>query len=335
MLTGRERVIKCLEFEKPDRAPRDVWPLPAITLFRIDEYEDLINRYPMDISRPELSPGWDEETANNTFRKGKYKDEWGSIWYLGEPGVIGEVKEPALNDWSRLKDFDPPWYLIEEGKDINHINKKCDDSEKFMLSEVCARPFERLQFVRGTENLYLDLAYGITEVDILLNMIHEFNLKHINFWCNTKVDGIFIMDDWGTNDSLLISPQIFRNKFKPLYREYCDLIHSHNKYVFFHSDGNIEEIYGDLIEVGVDALNSQLFTMDIQRLAKYKGKITFWGEIDRQHILPFGTPEEVREAVMKVRKNLDDGIGGVIAQCEWGKNNSKENIEEVFKAWLE
>jgi hypothetical protein len=119
-----------------------------------------------------------------------------------------------------------------------------------------------------------------------------------------------------------------------MYREYCGMIHNAGKYVFFHSDGHIEAIYGDLIEVGVDAVNSQLFCMNIEELGHlYKGKVTFWGEIDRQHVLPLGTPEEVKAAVGRVRAALDDGRGGVIAQCEWGKNNPKENIMAVFEAW--
>jgi hypothetical protein len=86
----------------------------------------------------------------------------------------------------------------------------------------------------------------------------------------------------------------------------------------------------------MDAINSQLFVMDIEELAHlYKGKITFWGEIDRQHVLPFGTTEEVRAAVMRVRRALDDGRGGVIAQCAWGKDDPKESIETVFRSWSE
>jgi len=75
--------------------------------------------------------------------------------------------------------------------------------------------------------------------------------------------------------------------------------------------------------------------MNIESLSdKYKGKITFWGEIDRQHVLPFGTPKDVRKAVLRVRRALDNGTGGVIAQCEWGKDNPRENIETVFDSWL-
>jgi uroporphyrinogen decarboxylase len=106
--------------------------------------------------------------------------------------------------------------------------------------------------------------------------------------------------------------------------------------VFFHSDGHIEQIIPVLIELGVDALNAQLFCMDIEETgARYRGQITFWGEIDRQHILPFQGPKEVKAAVARVRKALDYGQGGVIAQCEWGNDVPQENIEAVFDAWLD
>ena len=180
----------------------------------------------------------------------------------------------------------------------------------------------------------MDIAYDRPELHKLIKIIHEFYLEDISFWCNTDVDAIFFMDDMGTNISTLISPGSWRNLFKPLYKEYCELIHSANKFAFFHSDGNTSSIFSDFIEIGIDAVNSQLFVMNIEKLAeKYKGKITFWGEIDRQKVLPFGLPEDVESAVLRVRTALDDGSGGVIAQCEWGKNDPVENIKSVYEAW--
>lgn len=198
------------------------------------------------------------------------------------------------------------------------------------------RPFERLQFLRGTENVFIDLAYNTQEVRKLIAMVHDFYCADVTSWAGSNVDAIFLMDDWGTNRSLLIDPEMWRAIFKPLYKDYCDIIHDAGKFVFFHSDGHIEAIYGDLIEVGVNAINSQLFCMDLEGLArKYKGRVTFWGEIDRQHVMPFGTRADVREAVRRVRRALDDGTGGVIAQCEWGKDNSIENVAMVFETWIE
>jgi hypothetical protein len=158
----------------------------------------------------------------------------------------------------------------------------------------------------------------------------------VEAWAQTAVDAIVLMDDWGMQNRMLVSPAVFHKIFKPFYKDYCDILHSAGKFVFFHSDGNIESIYPDLIEIGVNAVNSQLFCMDIEGLAeKYRGKINFWGEIDRQQILPFGTPDEVKAAVRRVRNVMDDGKGGVIAQCEWGTKDPYENVEAVFDAWNE
>jgi uroporphyrinogen decarboxylase len=333
-MTGRERVKAALSFAFPDRAPRDLWSLAYISVFRKNELDELLGEFPMDIQPYELGPGWSDKVVCASAQTGRYTDDWGSVWYVGEPGIIGEVKEPVLANWYSLKTFKPPWDLIRK-RDLSTINQLCDNSERFVLSEVTARPFERLQFLRGSENLFIDIGYGTAELRTLLEIVHDFYLEDIRSWCKSNVDAIFFMDDWGNNHSLLINPKTWRELFKPLYKEYCDLIHEAGKFAFFHTDGNTEAIFGDLIEVGIDAINSQLFCMDIEELArKYKGKVTFWGEIDRQYVLPFGDSTAVYEAVMRVRRLLDDGSGGVIAQCEWGKDNPKENIRTVFKTWL-
>jgi uroporphyrinogen decarboxylase len=332
-MTSRERVLAALEHRTPDRAPRDLWVLPYVTLFRRAERDALLQRFPTDFASPEISPGSDDRDLEKLSRAGTYTDEWGSVWHVAEPGVVGEVKGPVLEDWGTLARFTPPWDFLRS-RDWDHINRMCEGSDKFLLSGVCARPFERLQFLRGTENLYIDLAYDSAEVRTLIEMVREYYREDVTLWSRSAVDGVTLMDDWGSNTSLLIRPDMWRAVFKPIYKEFCDIIHGAGKKVFFHSDGNIEAIYGDLIEVGVDALNSQLFCMNIEELGKlYRGKITFWGEIDRQRVLPYGTREEVHAAVQRVRAALDDGTGGVIAQCEWGKDNSRENVEAVYEAW--
>ena len=192
-----------------------------------------------------------------------------------------------------------------------------------------------MQFLRGTENLFMDLAEEAPEVYKLRDMLHEFFVHEISMWADTDVDGVSITDDWGSQTALLISPDMWRKVFKPLYKDYCDILHKKGKKLFFHSDGHIEAIYPDLVEIGVDAVNSQLFCMDIEKLAKlYKGKITFWGEICRQKTLPFGTVEDVRKAVRRVADAmfLPDRTG-VIAQFCFSKLDPLENIMAVFDEW--
>ncbi|MBN1966387.1 MAG: methyltransferase, partial [Anaerolineae bacterium] len=216
------------------------------------------------------------------------------------------------------------------------VNAFCAGTDAFVLGTSAVRPFERMQFLRGTAELYLDLGLGSDEVQRLRDLVHAYFREEVARWCATDVDGISFLDDWGAQNRLLISPAMWRELFKPLYAEYCQMIHAAGKFAFMHSDGHISAIIPDLIEIGVDALNAQLFCMDIESLGQqHRGRITFWGEIDRQRVLPFGGPKDVRAAVRRVRAALDDGSGGVFAQCEWGLDVSRENVEAVFAAWME
>ena len=124
----------------------------------------------------------------------------------------------------------------------------------------------------------------------LLRRVHDLNCRELEAWARTEVDGLVFIDDWGSQRGLLINPTQWRETFKPLYADYIRIAHEAGKKAFMHSDGNILDIYDDLIEIGLDAVNSQLFCMDIEEIGRRcKGCLTFWGEIDRQSILPHGT----------------------------------------------
>ena len=266
---------------------------------------------------------------------GRYTDEWGCEWQVFEPGVVGEVIGPRLAEWSDFSDFAPPYELLEE-IDLSPSVPFYEETDRFVLCSSTVELFQRMLFLRGFENLMVDFGYEDGNMLALMDMLHEFYVRQLQLLAPVAADAIMFKDDWGSQTSLLISPRQWRRLFKPRYAEYVQIIHDAGKFAFFHSDGDISAIFPDLIEIGVDAINSQLFCMDIEELGRqHKGQITFWGEIDRQQALPFGTPQEVREAVMRVRRALDDGRGGVIAQCEWANDTPAENIEAVFEAWAE
>jgi uroporphyrinogen decarboxylase len=247
-MTGRERVKAALTFSGPDRVPRDLWSVSYIPLFRQDELDAVRARFPMDIERPEPAPGVWSHAADHLRKAGSYTDEWGVGWQVGEPGIVGEVKNPPLADWSKLSSFRPPVHLHHD-IDWDYVNRQCDASDRFMLSDECALTFERLQFLRGTEALLMDIAYGAKELTRLIEMVHSFYLESVTRWSKSDVDGVFLSDDWGSNTALLIDPSTWRSLFKPLYRQYCSIIRANGKFAFFHSDGNISAIYDDLVEV--------------------------------------------------------------------------------------
>ena len=336
-MTSRERILRSLEFRRPDRAPRDLWALPWVELHAAAARDKVLEEFSGDFTRPPgvLAPG--DRAHGERNRVGTYTDEWGCVWRCAQDGVVGEVVGPPVAEWSALRTYQPPWEVIENADwDAADCAREanCRSDETFLLAGTGIRPFERMQFLRGSENLLADLAWRPPELELLREMVHEHEMRELDGWVRTNVDAISFMDDWGTQQSLLISPATWRELFKPMYRRYVDRIHAAGKKAFFHSDGHVLAIYEDLIELGVDAVNSQLFCMDIEEIARrFKGRITFWGEIDRQRILPHGTVDEVRAAVGRVRRALDDGAGGVIAQCEWGAANPSENNRAVFEAW--
>ncbi|MFQ9872258.1 MAG: uroporphyrinogen decarboxylase family protein [Oscillospiraceae bacterium] len=165
-----------------------------------------------------------------------------------------------------------------------------------------------------------------------MEQMHDFYCRLVTKWAQTDVDGIMFMDDWGTQKSLLISPQLWCELFKPMYRDYINIAKKHGKKTFMHSDGYTLEIIPHLIELGLDAFNTQIFCMGPENLRQFRGKITFWGEICRQHILPHGTTKDVEQAVKAVYDNLWQD-GGCIAQCEFGPGAKPQNVMEVYRAW--
>jgi len=248
-----------------------------------------------------------------------------------QDGIIGIVHEPLIATWDDLEDFTPPEVVLD--LDVDAINAFCRDSEEFVLAGTVVRPFERLCFLRTMEQALIDLFEQPPELFELLDTIHRFYLREVEAWAATGVDAIALMDDWGTQAGLMVDPAIWHEHFRPLYADYAEIARARGKKVFMHSDGHITGIIGELASLGVDALNSQLFCMDIEELGRlYRGRITFWGEIDRQQILAYGTPADVEQAVERVYDNLW-ADGGCIAQCEFGPGAMPENIFAVFSAW--
>ncbi len=333
---SRELVTRCLKFTYPERIPRDLWLLPWASERFSDTVEQIDQNFPSDFVTVDFFYPPSTKVKGDPYRMGTFTDEWGCTFENFQDGVIGEVKKPLVSDIKDWRGVEPPYEQLKF--DIKFAKKMISEfyegTEKFVFANCCPRPWERYQFLRGTENALLDvmtLEEGGTD---LLGRIHEFYLKELEFWVEADVDAIRFMDDWGSQNQLLIPPRIWRAYFKPLYKDYCDLAHNHGKFAFMHSDGHISEIYEDLIEVGVDAINSQLFCMNFEELKKRaRGKITFWGEIDRQHVLPASNPQVGRDAVRTVAKHLYDPAGGVIAQFEFGAGANPETALAIFDEW--
>jgi hypothetical protein len=334
--TSRERVRRALTFRYPDRIPRDLGLLPWAEIRFPDVVRKIREQYPGDLEISGYLYPASPRIQGDPYRAGEYTDEWGCVFRNLQDGIIGEVKDPMIQDLDDVDAVQPPYEQLPVNPEKAHtrIARLYEKTERFVLANACPRVWERYQFLRGTENALVDMIRIDARVSRLLKRIHEFYLREMEFWADSVVDAVMFMDDWGGQQQLLIPPDLWRRVFKPMYKEYCDLAHAHGKFVFMHSDGYIQDIYPDLVEIGVDAINSQLFCMDMAKLARtVKGKVTFWGEIDRQHVLPSTDPEKGWEAVRKVAEFLYDPAGGIIAQFEFGPGANPQTVLGIFEAW--
>jgi len=327
----KEMVRKAVCFQGPERVPRDCWVLPWAAKHYPEEVAALREEYPMDFAEAGVELKKLPHMKSDRHSRGESVDEWGCRWINIQEGAIGEVKEPLIATWGDLGRARPPYEALEGAFD--RVDENCAATDRFVLGAI-GTIFERMQHLRTTEQLFVDLMEQPRELFMLRDLIHEFNLTMLEKLAATAVDGMLIGDDWGAQNALLMPPTLWREFFKPCYAEYVDLAHRTGKFFFVHSDGHIMEIYEDLIEIGVDAINSQLFCMDIEEIARrFKGRICFWGEIDRQHVLPSPDVSDVTSAVARVVDALYDPAGGVVAQCEYGLATRPENVRELYAAW--
>jgi uroporphyrinogen decarboxylase len=338
MPTPRDIVTAALKFQFPARLPRDLWLLPVAADLYPETVEYLQQNHSNDFTSPDYFYPPSSQAQGDPYKKGIYHDEWGCEFVNLQDGISGEVRNPLLPDISNWQAVYPPYEQIPSGSQLekayDHIARFYANTDLFVKANICPRPWERYQFIRGSQNSYLDILFPDQGFCQLLQKINDFYRKELEIWVHSKVDAINFMDDWGAQNSLLIDPEMWRFYFKPIYREYCQMAHAEGKFVFMHSDGYIQDILPDLIEIGVDAINSQLFCMDMDKIAQFaKGKITFWGEIDRQHILPDNNPQVGRDAVQTVASKLYLPAGGIIAQLEFGAGANPETVKAVYSEW--
>ena len=333
-MTSRELVIKTLNHEPIPRVPRDIWLPAGENSLPADELAEMNIRYPSDIIHSQVAPAHGKHARGKPNTGSDYTDAWGCVWQDGPLEAAPVLKLSPLAEADAIASYQPPTELLERSQLVK-VNKTCHATNRFVLAWSEVRPFDRLQFLRGGETALVDLARGKKNTLGLLAMIHDLACKEIELLADTDVDGVVFRDDWGTPEGLLVAAEMWRDIFRPLYRDYCKILHAKDKFVFFHSNGNIIDIFSDLIKTGVDAVHSQMYLMDMDRLAKrFRGRVTFWGEMDRQRLREPGDPDDFRNAVLSVRKALDFGSGGVIAQCPWEPGMKIQTIATFFEQWL-
>ncbi|MBA4386296.1 MAG: hypothetical protein C0410_16300 [Anaerolinea sp.] len=192
------------------------------------------------------------------------------------------------------------------------------------------------------EKFLMNLAVETDFAQELLNKNNQLCMRLMSHFldeCGDLIDIIKIGDDLGTQESLMISPRMYRRMLKPLHAEMIAMIKQKTKAkVFFHTDGDVFDLIEDFIEIGVDVLNpiqtSAGKMSDLEGLKqRYNKRIVFCGAIDTQKILPYGTPEQVRQEVKRVINILGKDGGYMLATVHTVMNEvPPENILAMVDA---
>src|ERR1035437_9573376 len=333
-LKSRERVNRAIHFQGPDRPPISHAILPSTQYHYGKALSDITDKVPEDCGWSRL-PDLPPEKLPAVYKFGYNRDDFGTLWHVTEEGRCGiPIEYPIAENWENYKDY--KWPVFSAGVPkyrlySGHMSGKSDD---YYARGGWIVFFEQMQQLHGFNATLMDLAADRKEIYQLRDDLLAFNMDWLDRWLALEYQGLHFADDWGSQTGMLVSPKIFRNFFKPVYRAMCDKVHAAGLDVWFHSDGNIGAILPDLLELGVDVLNCQSSIIGLDKLKPLVGKMAFRTDLDRQHLLAHGTPEEVKRGVDELFHALGTPDGGIIA-CGSVEDVPLENIAAMYEAFLD
>lgn len=307
---NRERVLAALRHEQPDKVPYCVTftkvARDKMAAFYGDEtFEKALgNCFVILGSRP--ADAWREVRVN------VWQDEFRVHWDGSIDKDIGAVCNTLVNrDNSADFPFPDPDDPSRFARYETTIKQK---PEGFFVVDLGWGLFERAWTLAGMENLLMALVADKEFAEGLLDRINEWNLRMIDNICAFNVDAIRFGDDWGHQRGLIMGPNLWREFIKPHIRVLFQRVKGHGKYMFLHSCGETDQLFGDLIECGLDVFNPfQPEVMDVYRLKEEFGdRLSFWGGISTQRTLPYGTVNQVKDEVKRLLDKLGER-GGYIA----------------------
>ena len=336
----RERTIRAMSFDSPDKIPVAHSYLPGALLEHGQKLINLFEKYPNDFypSRIITIPEREKQycRADGSFYK-EWLDAWGCRWIYYQEGITGEVKGPPLADWSKLKDYRIPAPQLSTAEDREKFLRTWSEMPEYVVWGGGIDFFERMQWLHGVEDLMCDIAVDASEVyELADRILYEYILPGLEnlFDCGIQIDVVGFADDWGSQNSLLINPKVWRKIFKPRYEQMFQFCRNHGALVHMHSDGMTLDIVPDLIEIGLNCFNPQFSCLDLKELKRRSGdSLCILTDIDRQRLIPFGHPDEIEANIRMVYEIFGSRKGGLIWRGEIGPGVPLENAEALLKAF--
>ncbi len=333
----RERVLTALNHQEPDRCPMQISFTPEFAA-RLEADLKLKgqglhnphgggNTYALERLLDEdmllTSVGWVNGYYQNGYQDVEhYLDEWGVVWKTIEydtPYGKGKYTEPSGHPLAEDRVLDtyitPDPNRPELYMETQRVLKQFKD-EYWIVGVTPTTIFETAWALRGYEQLLMDMAMNPEQANRLLDLPFTYHKTVTQRLGNLGVDMIWLGDDVGGQNSMLMSPKMWRTYLKPRMAELISSLRVINPQIkiAYHTDGVVYPIIPDLIEIGIDILNPiQPLAMDPEKLKKeYGDRLCFWGSIDIQQTMPFGSPEDVNKEVRTRLKSIGRGGGLII-----------------------
>lgn len=273
------------------------------------------------------SPNWQQKR----WTEGEveyFTDEWGNVWYRSVyGGQRGEIFQPALQDWSQLKDYQlPDMDNPQRYQQVRDLFSRA--TERYRVGYLPGFPFAICRYLRKMENYFADLVAEREHVDELHLRVTALLEGIIVRYAEVGADAVMFAEDWGVQDRLLIRPSMWREIFKPLFARLCQTAQNHGLKVIMHSCGYVWDILEDLAEVGICCMQfDQPGLYGLERLAQKlrELKMCLYAPVDIQRVLPTGDRQLIeREAHRMVSlfsggfiaKNYPD-LKGIGVEQEW------------------
>ncbi len=307
-----------------------------------DDLEDVMAHHP--ILFPGFQKGqrdydnWDFGPAHSAGKD--FKDAWGCIWRSDMDGIEGVVINAPLAHWNDFDAYTAPDPLVTADRapanwDAVRRNVVAQRERGQLTSGGVPHGFlfMRMYYLRGFENLMYDIALGEPRLQELIDMLVDHNSKIVQQWLDMDVDIINFGEDLGTQTQSAISPKHFAKYVAPAYERLMKPCHDKGTLVALHSDGYIMEIIDQLIASGCDIINPQDLCNGIDNLAsEVKSRVCIRLDIDRQSIVPFGTPQEIHDLIEEEVHKLGSPQGGLELICGIYPPTPTENIDAVCSA---
>ncbi|MGO8702561.1 MAG: uroporphyrinogen decarboxylase family protein [Candidatus Brocadiia bacterium] len=301
VMTSREIIQRHLEFAGPDRIGLN------FTDGRADDFCEVWLG---------PSPVWRERRWTEG-RQEFYTDEWGNTWFrMAGMGRGGEIYQPALTEWDQLKDYRLPDMAAPERYSTAR-RKFAAEKERYRLGGLPGFPFAICRYLRKMENYFKDLLLERARVDELHDRVTALLVDVIAQYAQAGADGVFFCEDWGTQERLLVSPAMWREIFKPLFRRLCAAAHERGLHVLMHSCGNVRDILGDLAEAGVNCVQfDQPALYGLEPLAERLQalRLCLFSPVDIQQVLPSGDRARIVAEARRMAQLFSGRRGGFIAR---------------------